>query len=111
MIAQAFAADFAGVAIWATAAGACAGMFTGVIYAEVSSRVEDSQRGRALGWVMSGQSLTLVVGVPLAAAIGSMIGWRGWISASGACHRGRPVAGSTLTGGPGAAARAATARR
>ena len=27
---------------------------------------------------MSGQSLTLVVGVPLAAWIGSMIGWRGW---------------------------------
>jgi predicted MFS family arabinose efflux permease len=27
---------------------------------------------------MSGQSLTLVVGVPLAAWVGSMIGWRGW---------------------------------
>ena len=59
-------------------AGGCAGTFTGVVFAEVSARVEDHQRGRALGWVMSGQSLTLVVGVPLAAWIGSMIGWRGW---------------------------------
>ena len=108
MIAQAFAADFAGVAAWATAAGACAGMFTGVIYAEVSSRVEDSQRGRALGWVMSGQSLTLVVGVPLAAAIGSVIGWRGWNICVGglAIVAGLSLA-ATLTGGPGAAARAA----
>ena len=49
-----------------------------MIFAEVSAQVEDRQRGRALGWVMSGQSLALVVGVPLAAAIGSMTGWRGW---------------------------------
>ena len=51
---------------------------TGVVFAEVSARVEDYQRGRALGWVMTGQSLTLVLGVPLAAYVGSMIGWRGW---------------------------------
>ncbi len=59
--------------------GGCAGAFTGVVFAEVSSHVHDSQRGRALGWVMSGQSLTLVVGVPMAAAIGSVVGWRGWL--------------------------------
>ena len=35
------------------------------------------QQGRALGWVMSGQSLTLLIGVPVAAFVGSMIGWRG----------------------------------
>jgi MFS transporter, DHA1 family, inner membrane transport protein len=28
---------------------------------------------------MSGQSLTLVIGVPLAAWIGSLVGWRGWL--------------------------------
>jgi predicted MFS family arabinose efflux permease len=50
-----------------------------VVFAEVSGRVPDGQRGRALGWVMSGQSLTLVVGVPMAAAMGSLIGWRGWL--------------------------------
>ena len=78
MFGQAFAGDFFWVAVWATLAGGCAGTFTGVVFAEVSARVEDYQRGRALGWVMTGQSLTLVVGVPLAAYVGSMIGWRGW---------------------------------
>ena len=71
------AGSFLGVAIWATLAGACCGMFSGVIFAEVSGRVAADQQGRALGWVMSGQSLTLLVGVPLAAWVGSRIGWRG----------------------------------
>jgi predicted MFS family arabinose efflux permease len=69
--------SFAAVAGWATLAGGSAGAYTGVIYAEVSARVPDRQRGRALGWVMSGQSLTLVLGVPLAAWLGAYVGWRG----------------------------------
>ena len=69
--------SFLGVAFWATAAGASAGTFTGALMTEVSSRVEDRQRGRALGWVMTGQSLALLLGVPLAAWIGAYIGWRG----------------------------------
>jgi len=79
MVAQAAAGSFFWVAVWAAVGGGCAGAFTGVVFAEVSSHVPDSQRGRALGWVMSGQSLTLVVGVPMAAAVGSVIGWRGWL--------------------------------
>ena len=79
LVAQAAAGSFFWVAVWAAAGGGCAGAFTGVVFAEVSSHVHDSQRGRALGWVMSGQSLTLVVGVPMAAAIGSAVGWRGWL--------------------------------
>jgi DHA1 family inner membrane transport protein len=90
MFGQAFAGDFFWVAVWATLGGACAGTFTGVVFTEVSARVEDYQRGRALGWVMTGQSLTLVVGVPLAAYIGSMIGWRGW----NICMAGLALAGS-----------------
>lgn len=78
MSAQANAGSFLWVAICASIGGGCAGTFMGVVFAEVSAHVEDRQRGRALGWVMSGQSLTLVVGVPLAAWIGSMVGWRGW---------------------------------
>jgi len=78
MCGQAMAGNFLWVSVWATVAGGCAGTFTGVVFAEVSARVEDRQRGRALGWVMTGQSLTLVVGVPFAAWIGSAIGWRGW---------------------------------
>ncbi len=79
LVAQAWAGSFFWVAVWAAVGGGCAGAFTGVVFAEVSGRVHDSQRGRALGWVMSGQSLTLVLGVPLAAGIGALIGWRGWL--------------------------------
>jgi DHA1 family inner membrane transport protein len=90
MLGQSMAGNFLWVAVWATLGGGCAGTFTGVVYAEVSAHVEDYQRGRALGWVMTGQSLTLVVGVPLAAYIGSMIGWRGW----NVCMAGLSLAGS-----------------
>ncbi len=69
--------SFHAVAAWATIGGACCGLFSGTIFTEVSSRVLPTQQGRALGWVMSGQSLTLLVGVPLAAWVGSWIGWRG----------------------------------
>ena len=79
LVAQAAAGSFFWVAVWAAVGGACSGAFTGVVFAEVSARVPDSQRGRALGWVMSGQSLTLVVGIPMAAAVGSVFGWRGWL--------------------------------
>jgi len=79
VLAQALAGSFFWVAVWAAVGGGCAGAFMGVVFAEVSGRVPDGQRGRALGWVMSGQSLTLVVGVPMAAALGALIGWRGWL--------------------------------
>ncbi len=77
MVMVSLSQSFWAVALWATLGGGCAGAFTGVIMAEASSRVQDRQRGRALGWVMAGQSLTLLVGVPLAAWIGVYIGWRG----------------------------------
>jgi DHA1 family inner membrane transport protein len=77
LVGIATAPTFLLVVLWSVAAGGCSGMFTGVIFAEISSRVAEGQQGRALGWVMSGQSLTLLIGVPVAAFVGSMIGWRG----------------------------------
>jgi MFS transporter, DHA1 family, inner membrane transport protein len=68
------------------------------------------QRGRALGWVMTGQSLTLVVGVPLAAWIGSAIGWRGW----NVCVGGLALAGAIglfITAGRRISTVGSTARR
>jgi predicted MFS family arabinose efflux permease len=65
------------VALSATIGGLSAGAFSGALMTEVSSRVEDRQRGRALGWVISGQSMALLVGVPAAAWVGAYIGWRG----------------------------------
>ena len=71
------AQSFLTVALWAALGGGCCGLFTGPVFTEVSHRVSATQQGRALGWVMTGQSLTLLVGVPLAAFVGSRIGWRG----------------------------------
>lgn len=65
------------LALWSTLIGTCAGAYTGVLMTEISTRTLDRQRGRALGWAMAGQSLALLVGVPLSAWIGSFIGWRG----------------------------------
>jgi len=69
--------SYLSVAIWAALAGACAGAFTGTIMAEAATRVGAGQRGRALGWIMAGQSLALLLGVPLSAWIGEVLGWRG----------------------------------
>jgi DHA1 family inner membrane transport protein len=77
LIGVAMGQSFLAVAVWATVAGGCSGLFTGVSMAEIASRVTDRQRGRALGWVMAGQSMTLLVGVPMASWIGASIGWRG----------------------------------
>jgi len=79
MALQATSSNFIVLAMWAAISGGACGTFMGVMFAEVASHVEDRQRGRALGWVMAGQSLTLVVGVPTAAAVGAVIGWRGWL--------------------------------
>src|SRR4051794_2102157 len=110
MCGQAMAGNFLWVAVSATIAGGCAGTFTGVVFAEVSSRVEDRQRGRALGWVMTGQSLTLVVGVPLAAWIGSATGWRGWNVCIGALALAGAI-GLFVTAGRGGGRAGAMARR
>lgn len=77
LVGVAISESFLWVAVWAALAGGCSGVFTGVSLAEVSIRVPERQLGRALGWVMAGQSLTLLIGVPLAAWIGAGIGWRG----------------------------------
>jgi len=57
--------------------GTVCGAYTSTILAEVSVRAHSSYHGRAFGYVMSGQSLTLLCGVPLAAFLGSLVGWRG----------------------------------
>ena len=48
-------------------AGTCCGAFTATTLAEVSLRTHSSHHGRAFGYVMTGQSLTLLLGIPVAA--------------------------------------------
>lgn len=77
MAAAAFVSTYWAMVFLVVMASLGCGALTGVSMAEVSLRSPEALRGRALGWVMSGQSLTLLVGVPLAAWLGAIVGWRG----------------------------------
>ena len=92
------------VLLAAVLGGLASGIYMGTIYGEVGGRVSDSQRGRAMGWLIGGQSLALLVGVPMASWIGAFIGWRGVSLVIGGCTA--VVAGATvvlLQGGGGRA--------
>ena len=81
----ALSASYAGVAAWTIVAGAGGGGHMGVIFAALSDRVRDGQRGRAMGWVITGQSLAFVAGLPVATWMGTLMDWRGvmlWVAGS-----------------------------
>lgn len=61
-------------------AGVGGGAFTGTVYSAVADHVPPQQRGRALGWIIVGQSLALVLGVPIIALLGALGGWRSAIT-------------------------------
>ena len=68
--------SYGAAGMWQLLAGVGGGGFMGTVFAAVSDRVPTAQRGRALGWVITGQSLSLVVGVPLVTLLGAFGGWR-----------------------------------
>jgi predicted MFS family arabinose efflux permease len=72
----AMAGDYATAVLWQLLAGVGGGGFMGTVFAAVSDRVPPGQRGRALGWVITGQSLSLVLGAPLVTLLGALGGWR-----------------------------------
>jgi DHA1 family inner membrane transport protein len=74
------ARDFPWAVGWQMLGGFGGGAFMGTVFAAVSDRVPTEIRGRALGFVMTGQSLSLVLGVPLVTFLGSFLGWRGAIA-------------------------------
>jgi predicted MFS family arabinose efflux permease len=69
---------------WSLLAGIGGGSYMGTVFAAVSDRVAPGQRGRALGWVLTGQSLSLVLGVPLVTLLGALGGWRTAVAAHAA---------------------------
>lgn len=73
---------------WATCAqllsGLAGGAFMGTVYATVSEHVAPGKRGRSLSWIITGQSLSLLVGVPLITLLGNWGGWRGALGTHGA---------------------------
>lgn len=66
-----------GVAAWRIIGGLGGGSFMGAVFATVADRFPAAERGRALGWLSTGQSLSLVIGVPLITSAGGVLGWRG----------------------------------
>lgn len=88
--------------MWQLLAGVGGGGFMGTVFATVSDHVAPAQRGRALGWVITGQSLSLVIGVPLVTLLGAFGGWRVAI----AVHAGTALIAAvavwlSVPGGPG----------
>jgi MFS transporter, DHA1 family, inner membrane transport protein len=65
------------------AGGFGGGSFMGTAFAAAADAVPSSERGRALGWLITGQSLALVIGVPLVAYMGAFIGWRSSLAIQG----------------------------
>lgn len=98
------------VLLAAVVGGLASGIFMGSIYGEVGDRVADGQRGQAMGWLIGGQSLALLVGVPMASWLGAFIGWRGVSLVIGGCTA--LVAGATavLVQGGGRSGSAGLAR-
>jgi len=76
--------SYSQLVMWQLVSGVGGGAFMGIVFAAVSDHVPAGARGRALSWVITGQSLSLVVGVPVVTLIGAMAGWRGAIAVHGA---------------------------
>lgn len=70
--------------VWQIISGVGGGAFMGTVYAVVSDHVPAGKRGRAMSWVITGQSLSLVLGVPIVTLLGTFGGWRGAMSMLGA---------------------------
>ena len=77
------AQTYSAALLWNLLSGVGGGAFTGAVFAAVADNVPTGTRGRALGWVMMGQSLSLVLGVPLVTLLGAFGGWRGATLAHG----------------------------
>ena len=75
---------YAQLVAWQLVSGVGGGAFMGIVFAAVTDHVPAGARGRALSWVITGQSLALVVGVPLVTLVGSLAGWRGALAVHGA---------------------------
>jgi DHA1 family inner membrane transport protein len=87
----ALSSSYAAAALWQLLGGVGGGSFMGAVFAAVSDRMPPAQRGRALGWVITGQSLSLVFGVPVLTFLGAFGGWRGAMLALGGAALGGAV--------------------
>src|SRR5919202_5397042 len=91
-VAVAWSGTYVWVAIWRMFGGLGGGAFMGTVFATVSDHFPAAERGRSLGWVVTGQSLALVLGVPAMTLAGAASGWRGAMLAHGSAVLACPVA-------------------
>jgi MFS transporter, DHA1 family, inner membrane transport protein len=77
------AGDYASAITWQAVSGIGGGAFMGTVFAAVSDNIPAGARGRALSWIVTGQSLSLVLGVPVVTLLGTFGGWRGALAAHG----------------------------
>ncbi len=75
--------NYAAAVVWQILSGIGGGAFMGIVYAAVSEHSPPDIRGRAMSWVITGQSLSLVLGVPLITLLGAFGGWRGAVATHG----------------------------
>src|SRR5919201_4761779 len=80
-VGMASATSYPLVAAWRILGGCGGGAYMGTVFASVSDHFPPAERGRSLGWVVAGQSLSLVIGVPIMALAGAAAGWRGAVLA------------------------------
>jgi predicted MFS family arabinose efflux permease len=73
---SALAADYPSLVLWRLLSGIGGGALMPTVFAAASDLFPAASRGKALGWIMTGQSMALVAGVPLSALIGAAAGWR-----------------------------------
>lgn len=72
----ALAPDFAAMLFLRVAVAVAHGTFFGVAMVEAVSLVREEQRGMAVALILSGLTVSNVIGVPVGTAIGNLWGWR-----------------------------------
>jgi DHA1 family inner membrane transport protein len=82
-LAVALVADYPSALLWRVVSGIGGGMYMGAVFATAADQVPSGERGRAIGWVITGQSLSLLLGVPLMTLLGLWGGWRGALAIQG----------------------------
>ncbi len=77
------AGSYAQAVAWRFVGGIGGGAYMGTVFAAVADRFPPAERGRALGWIITGMSLSLALGVPTVTLVGGIAGWRGALFAQG----------------------------
>ncbi|WP_315924237.1 MFS transporter [Mesorhizobium sp. SP-1A] len=75
-VACALAPDFAAMLALRVAVAVAHGTFFGVAMVVAVSLVAENQRGRAIALILSGLTVSNIIGVPAGTAIGNAFGWR-----------------------------------